>query len=1265
MIKKNLINLLSHAKKYVVYNVLCQWIALLAQIAAIFTISGLLEKIIFGNVSLKGELWTEIGKSAIILLAVIVIRYLCDRLAAKSSYAASVDVKRILREKIYNKLLKLGVSYRDKVSTSEVVQLSTEGVEQLETYFGKYLPQLFYSLLAPVTLFIILSFVDFKASLVLLICVPLIPVSIVAVQKFAKKLLNKYWGIYTSLGDSFLENLQGLTTLKIYEADEMKAKEMDEEASRFRKITMKVLTMQLNSTSVMDIVAYGGAAVGMVVVLKEFFAGNVNFAGTLTIVLLASEFFIPLRLLGSFFHIAMNGMAASDKIFNLLGLEEPQDGTKDFPCLNEEKIEYNAKDSTENRMEDGAIVTSGNAIEFENVEFSYKENRKILKGIYLSLPKGSFISLVGESGCGKSTIAGLLTGTLKGYQGKIAIGSVELSEIKEEEILKNITLIRHNSYLFKGTVEENLRMAKLDATEEELEAVLQKVNLLGFLKEQQGLKTLLQEKGSNFSGGQCQRLALARGLLHDSPIYIFDEATSNIDAESEEMIMEVIHEMAKEKTVLLISHRLSNVIDSDCIYFLKDGRIAESGTHKELLMKEGAYANLYENQRKLEAFAALGKAEKRTAACESNLESSLDSNIECNLKSNLESELKSNFKDNNFSSNKADSLAEKEKKQESTRRSAVVIMGKLIGLVKPLFPIMMAAILLGTLGYLSAIFLTIFAGQGILSGLKELFDIVAAKNGNGVWIAHLTGVKVLFVCMIVMAVLRGVLHYIEQYCNHFIAFKLLAIIRHKMFASLRRLCPAKLEGRDKGNLISIITTDIELLEVFYAHTISPIAIAILTSTFMTIFIGRYQVWAGVLAAGAYLVVGCLIPIWNGRHGSKNGMEYRNAFGEMNSFVLDSLRGLDETIRYHQGSKRGNELTERSKELGKKQRKLSHLEGVQRSLTNLVILLFSFGMLFLCLSFYQKGTISLAGVIICTISMMGSFGPVVALSALSNNLNQTLASGERVLRVLEEEPIVEEVPEGEMPERKVLEAEVSGEETPERKVITGKVSRETVGKENLRFTGASMEHVTFSYEDEVILSDYSIDLEPGKIIGIHGASGSGKSTMLKLLMRFWDVQQGSVNINGENIKKLPTTTLRKLEGYMTQETHLFHDSIANNIAIGKVGASREEIMEAAKKASIHEFIMTLPDGYDTQVGELGETLSGGERQRIGIARAFLHDAQLLLLDEPTSNLDSLNEGIILKSMKESAEEKTVVLVSHRESTMQVADVIFKMNYGRLS
>lgn len=576
-------------------------------------------------------------------------------------------------------------------------------------------------------------------------------------------------------------------------------------------------------------------------------------------------------------------------------------------------------------------------------------------------------------------------------------------------------------------------------------------------------------------------------------------------------------------------------------------------------------------------------------------------------------------------------------------------MGKLIGLVKPIFPIMLAAILLGTLGYLCAIFLTIFAGQGILTGLKELCEVIVTKDGAEIWINHFNEVKILFICMITMAVLRGVLHYIEQYCNHFIAFKLLAIIRHKVFASLRRLCPAKLEGRDKGNLISIITTDIELLEVFYAHTISPIAIAILTSVFMTFFIGRYQIWAGVWAVAGYLMVGCAIPIWNGRRGSKKGMEYRNAFGEMNSFMLESLRGLDETIRYHQGGKRGNELDERSGELCRKQCRLSHLEVLQHSVTNFIILLFSFGMLFLCLYFYQNNSISFAGMLICTISMMGSFGPVVALSGLSNNLNQTLASGERVLRILEEEPMVKEVPEETEDEKKL---EIKKE---------NKIKKETESV----FTGASMENVTFSYEEEVILKDYNIQLELGKIIGIHGTSGSGKSTMLKLLMRFWDVQEGCIKINGRNIKMIPTSNLRRMEGYMTQETQLFHDSIANNIAIAKIGADREEIMEAAKKASLHDFIMTLPEGYDTQVGELGDTLSGGERQRIGIARAFLHDAPLLLLDEPTSNLDSLNEGIILKSLKESSHQKTVVLVSHRASTMQVADEIFEMKKGRLS
>lgn len=574
------------------------------------------------------------------------------------------------------------------------------------------------------------------------------------------------------------------------------------------------------------------------------------------------------------------------------------------------------------------------------------------------------------------------------------------------------------------------------------------------------------------------------------------------------------------------------------------------------------------------------------------------------------------------------------------RRSAIQIMGSLIGLVKPLLHIMLAAIILGTLGYLCAIFLTILAGQvivhGLLTGVAGM--IVPVEK---MWLVF-TPVKTIITVMIVIAVLRGILHYVEQYCNHFIAFKLLAIIRHKVFASLRKLCPAKLEGRDKGNLISIITTDIELLEVFYAHTISPIAIATLTSIIMVIFIGRYHWLAGLLALAAYLIVGVAIPMWNGKRGSQKGMEFRTSFGELNSFVLDSLRGLDETIQYGQGEKRKEQMTGQSKNLAGMQEDLSKMEGSQRSFTNMVILLASFGMLALTIWLYAKGEMGFEGILTCTIAMMGSFGPVVALSSLSNNLNQTLASGERVLSLLEETPLVEEIP-----------GDVDTEES------TGHT-----------FIGAKAENVTFAYkvnetETDTILDHYSLTLQPGQITGIHGASGSGKSTLLKLLMRFWDVQEGSVSVDGADVREIPTKHLRDMESYVTQETHLFHDSIANNIAIAKPGATREEIMEAAKKASIHDFIMTLPKGYDTEVGELGDTLSGGEKQRIGIARAFLHDAELILLDEPTSNLDSLNEGIILKSLKESAEKKTVVLVSHRVSTMNVADVVYEMENGRIS
>lgn len=550
------------------------------------------------------------------------------------------------------------------------------------------------------------------------------------------------------------------------------------------------------------------------------------------------------------------------------------------------------------------------------------------------------------------------------------------------------------------------------------------------------------------------------------------------------------------------------------------------------------------------------------------------------------------------------------------RRSGIQIMGKLIGLIRPLMHVMAAAIVLGVTGYLCAIFLTVLAGAGILQVM-------------GIWKG--TTLLTLFVSLAVLAVLRGILHYGEQACNHYIAFKLLALIRHKVFAVLRKLCPAKLDGRDKGNLISIITTDIELLEVFYAHTISPIAIAVLTSLIMEIFFFRYHVLIGLFALIGYLTIGAFVPMWNSRQGAQKGMEFRTRFGELNSFVLDSLRGLDETIQYGCGEKREAQMEQKSIELDAKQKEMKKLEGTQRGGTNVLILFFSFGMLFLTAWLNQRGEIGFDGVLLCTILMMSSFGPVVALSSLSNNLMQTLASGERVLSLLEEEPQIEEV---------------SGQATAE-------------------FADINCENIDFAYEEEQILKDYSISISKGSRIGIHGRSGSGKSTLLKLLMRFYDVDSGSIRMGDRKLSGINTNELRDMESYVTQETCLFHDSIANNIAIAKPGASREEIVEAAKKASLHEFIESLPNGYDTLVGELGDTLSGGEKQRIGVARAFLHDAPFLLLDEPTSNLDSLNESIILRSLKKMGKDKTVILVSHRESTMAVAEKVYQMENGRIS
>ena len=579
MINKKLISFDRGAMRFVGANVAFQWLGMLCNIIFVRVIAQLVGAVFAGGLTHE-----MLRQDFVLCLFTIPLRYVFTLLASSMSDCASKDVKRTLRSKIYEKLTRLGAGYSETVATSEAVMLASEGVEQIDTYFAKYLPQLFYSLLAPVTLFVLLVGVHARSAIILLCCVPLIPMSIVAVQKFAKKLLDKYWGEYTTLGDSFLENIQGLTTLKIYQADGWKHEEMNRQAERFRKITMKVLTMQLNSVTLMDLMAYGGAGLGIISAVAAFAKGQITLTAALTILLLAADFFLPLRLLGSYFHIAMNGMAASDKIFKILDLPEPQAGERTLP--------------------DGPLD-----VVLEDVHFSYEEDREILKGIDLTLPAGSFVSLVGESGCGKSTIAGILAAKNRGYTGHITLGGVPLSEVAETDLMKHVVLVRHNSYLFKGTVEENLRMAKPDATKEEMEAVLQKVNLLGFLQTQNGLQTELLEKAGNLSGGQCQRLVIARALLRsDSAVYIFDEAASNIDVESEELIMNVIHELAKTKTVLLISHRLANVVQSDQIYFLKNGTICERGTHAELMEQNGAYRYLYDSQMVLENYGKEGNA---------------------------------------------------------------------------------------------------------------------------------------------------------------------------------------------------------------------------------------------------------------------------------------------------------------------------------------------------------------------------------------------------------------------------------------------------------------------------------------------------------------------------------------------------------------------------------------------------------------------------------------------------------------------------------
>lgn len=1166
MFSRRLAALVPEARRFVAISVLLQWVALLANIALMVTI-GLFLQSLFGGRSATD--WQMI--LAAVAAGAIVVRIVCLTFAQRAGQSAAAAAKRTVRKQVYDKLVSLGPSYAERVATSEAVQVSVEGTEQLESYFGSYLPQLAYSVAAPLTLFVCLAPLCLPAAVVLILCVPLIPGSIAAIQRIARRTMGRYWGTYTDLGASFLENLQGLTTLKIYQADEARHAAMNRDAETFRQATMRLLYVQLNSITVMDVFAYGCAALGIIVALWQFSIGQVPFFGAFAVVFLAAEFFLPLRLLGSFFHTAMNGLAAADKMFAILDVPEQERGAR-------------------------SIASTAVSFRCRGVGYSYDGQRIVLEGVDFDAPAGSFTGVVGESGSGKSTLAGILSGANRGFSGSVEVGGVELESVSRESLSDAVTVVSSSSYLFKGTVRSNLLLADPKASDDELWHALERCRIAGFVRAAGGLDAAVGEEGGNLSGGQRQRLALARALLHDTPAYVFDEATSNVDADSEKAIIEVIHELAREKTVVMISHRLAAVARATRIYVMDDGRVAEAGGHEELLAHGGSYARLWNQQADLERFSRnVGRSSGEHAGEEGYPVA----------------------QEQPGPSGDAERVMRSASGPPRRELTPLGVMLRLVRLVRSLAPWTALAVLFGVIGFGAAIFLVVF-------GAYALLDIAGFPQAVGYGAA--------IVLLVLCGFLRGPFRYGEQVCNHYLAFKLLALVRDRVFAALRRLAPAKLEGRDKGDLVSLVTSDIELLELFYAHTLSPALIALIVSVCMAAFIGAISPPLGVLALVSYALVGVVAPIVSSKASGTGGRELREGIGAMNAFVLDSLRGMRETLQFGRSTDRSGELVARMARLERSESRLKGRAALALSLVNGLVLALDATMVLCAGGLCLSGAIGPDAALIATAALMSSFGPVIAVANLGSTLQQTFASGVRVLELLDERPQTEEVLDG-----------------------------SDLGA----FTEAALDRVDFSYDSQAVLHDVTLRIEPGSVVHLAGRSGSGKSTICKLLMRFWDANQGVVEVSGVDVRRVNTASLRAAESYMTQETHLFTGTIAENILIARPDATSGELDEACRKAALEGFIVRLAHGLDTPVGELGDTLSGGERQRIGLARMFLHDAPFVLLDEPTSNLDSLNEAAVLRALDEGRAGKTIVLVSHRASTAAIADVAYTVDAGRLS
>lgn len=1205
---------------------------------------------------MAGDLMVYVALAIVCML----VRYLATTHATRLGTEAAERVKLALRSKLYRKMVALGPSYRSRVKTSDVVQSAGEGVEQIQSFFELFLPQLFYAILAPITLFAVIAPINMPAAVTMLVCAPLIIIVTGIVSMTAARAFKKYWGRYTDMGAAFLDNLQGLETLKNFDADDRAAAEMDKKAEGFRVMTMRVLQIQLRSLTAMDIVAYGGAAAGIGVALWQyahtaaaaagasaagwspimlaahlpgafaylayglqylmpFGAGfPLTLAGLLLIVLLSAEFFIPMRQLGSYFHVAMNGMTSTKRIFALLDTPEPAHGTATLPAT------AGTDAGTDAGTKAGTKADGGITVSFDHVGYSYDSADSgaavqqtnsapapALTDLTFTAYPGQLTAIVGISGSGKSTAAALLAGTLTGYQGSLTLNGVKVSDLSGETLARTITLIGASSHLFAGTLRENLLMAlpddgqngeaASDAVDSRLWDALEQARIADFVRSQpDGLDMTIEPDAANLSGGQRQRIAIARALLHDSPVFVFDEATSSVDVESEELILATIRELvqSRSKTVIMITHRMANAEHADQVVVLEHGKSVETGTHAELMAAGGVYAKLFTTQADIENFGADHPQPASLTASASGSGAAVGA---------------------------APAAAPAE-------MSTFQVIKRLLGEAKPLAGLMVAASTAGTIGHLAATFLPVF---GIIAGF--------ALAGNPVWGMSAAGA---ITAMIVCAVLRGLTRYVEQYLNHNVAFHLLALFRSKAFAALRRLAPAKLAGKGKGDLIAMLTTDVELLEIFFAHTISPVAIAVTTTIVYAIVAATLSPWMALALIVSHLIIGIIVPRFFATGVRNLGPAIRGAAGELDNVMLDDMRGLDEIIRFGRGEDRAQAIEDRTRALWRDHAKLSRVNGRFAGVGGLLVALLTSAAAGIAINLAGVNLYDIPALVAAFALLASSFGPTLALAALPANLTQTFASARRLFGLMDEAPAVVET-----------------------------------GTANSDYEGMRLDRVTFAYPgegSEAILADFSLDVPQHGILGIQGPSGRGKSTMLKLLMRYWDPQRGQVTLSGTPLPQIDVHARRRIQAMMSQETHLFDGTIRENLLIalpeseirngGAAGVLDARLREALAKASVLDLIDSLPDGLDTQVGELGDRLSEGERQRIGLARVFLRNADLVLFDEPTSRLDALNEATILRSIHElskseqnadKGQDVAVVLVSHRESAMRVADAVLNL------